>query len=279
MNVEKRKKVERAQRDLDERAWEKIRPLTDELVEHYHQLGVHLDQQGHIRMSSFRRCRPSEEIRRHQQYVRDREQEIRERSLEAETESELFEYLVPIMFTKLVGDKAIVVRTAKYDDMKNGIDTVIINRETGDIACSVDEVVSSAERRLHKKERRVLSINSERAHLDYSYMKKEDGSFQPSPYSGDFPLCSLSVPKGAVYKIINQTGNLTEVTEFEKKVFNYFINNMCASLIRIYLEEKQTKRHDHAGELAAKTDEQFMKKVRETIEFLKSLRINNEQHE
>ncbi len=266
---------ERTTQQEHARAQETVQAATADLVEHYRQVGVRLDRNGRIHPSAFRDSRAPEDMRRHEHYVRSRQEDMREKGEKTAAESELFEHLVPIIFTKMVPERVVAVRSSLYDDLKNGIDTVIVNRENGDVVCSVDEVVFGNKRTLHNKEQQILSINGGYARLEYGYKKQDDGSFMPTDRSaGDFPLCSLSIPGNMVFTIIEQMkGNLTDVSVLEKRAFDYFIRNMCMSLTRIYLGEKdRPPHHDRYEALARKTDERFMTGIRGTITFLKSLR-------
>ena len=258
---------------IHQEAQEKIDALNIEMAGYYAQFGIQLDRQGHIKPENFQQCRTAEELQRHREYVQKREQMHREQD-ENSIESELFEHLVPIIFTKIASDRVIAVRTAKYDDLKNGIDTIVINRENGDIVCSIDEIIFSSEATLRKKENRLISVNDKRAYLNYPYHKKEDGSFEPSRFGGDFPLCYLPIPRGIVLKIISQMGGLNEVTDLERKAFNYFIRHMSKSLMHIY-EEYQTGpvHHDRYEAAARKIDEELARKTRTAITFLKSLQV------
>lgn len=56
------------------------------------------------------------------------------------TESAKLEAAVSIIFHKILKSKFLVVRSAEPDDFKEGVDNVMINKETGEIICTFDEV-------------------------------------------------------------------------------------------------------------------------------------------
>lgn len=58
-----------------------------------------------------------------------------------ENESALLEKLIAILLHKFLHDKFLIVRSAKFDDYQNGIDTVIVNKTDGSVVCAFDEVV------------------------------------------------------------------------------------------------------------------------------------------
>lgn len=50
------------------------------------------------------------------------------------------EIFTAILFNKMLKDDFIVVPASAYDDYMNGIDTVMVNKKTGDVVCTFDEV-------------------------------------------------------------------------------------------------------------------------------------------
>jgi len=50
------------------------------------------------------------------------------------------EMAVTALLSKILKDDFLVVRTASYDDYRNGIDNIILNRRTGEVICAFDEV-------------------------------------------------------------------------------------------------------------------------------------------
>jgi hypothetical protein len=58
----------------------------------------------------------------------------------AATESARLEMAVSAIFHKILKSKFLVVRSAEPDDFQNGADNVMINKETGEVMCTFDEV-------------------------------------------------------------------------------------------------------------------------------------------
>jgi hypothetical protein len=50
------------------------------------------------------------------------------------------EMAVTALLSKILKDDFLVVRTASYDDYRNGIDNIILNKRTGEVICAFDEV-------------------------------------------------------------------------------------------------------------------------------------------
>lgn len=55
-------------------------------------------------------------------------------------ESFQFEKVVPIVFSKVVGEKFLTTEAAVRDNYKEGVDTVMLDKESGEIVCTLDEV-------------------------------------------------------------------------------------------------------------------------------------------
>ena len=89
--------------------------------------------------------------------------------------SEQWEMYVSVLFHELFGEDFLVMRTSAFDDYVNGVDTLIVHKETGEIVCAVDEVSlgknSDGKRR---KQEKVRSANEEGGkRVSYGVVKKE----------------------------------------------------------------------------------------------------------
>ena len=52
----------------------------------------------------------------------------------------LLELATTAIFHKILGEKYMVVRSSTFDDYENGVDNIIVNKETGNVVCAFDEV-------------------------------------------------------------------------------------------------------------------------------------------
>ena len=50
------------------------------------------------------------------------------------------EMVVTALLHKVLGDRYFIVRTSEFDDYHNGIDNIIIDKQTGAVVCAFDEV-------------------------------------------------------------------------------------------------------------------------------------------
>jgi len=108
------------------------------------EFGEFLDEKGRIIMVG-------EEVDKDKESIVDKEEEWAEREgLEPEesrrrkekNKAHITELALTVAFDKFLGDDFIVARASDYDDYKNGVDQVIIDKKTGAVVCGLDEVIS-----------------------------------------------------------------------------------------------------------------------------------------
>lgn len=67
-----------------------------------------------------------------------------EREREArKSDGQLAEAVATVVLHKAVGDRFLVTRASEYDDHMHGVDTLVIDKETGETVCAFDEVVDA----------------------------------------------------------------------------------------------------------------------------------------
>ncbi len=79
-----------------------------------------------------------QEVQWAKEYGKSREQWLRDKE---KNPSNLTEMALTLSLQRLLPPQFIVVRTAKHDDYNNGVDKLIIDKETGSVVCGIDEVV------------------------------------------------------------------------------------------------------------------------------------------
>ena len=249
---------------------EKLSSLMAAVVEHYGPLGVKLTPDGRINSSKFLSCRNGRELRIHESYVEKKEQDISMRAIVEDSQqledSDLFEQLVPILFTKIMPDKFIAVRSAKYDDYTHGVDTVIIDRDTGEVLCSVDECTSDSRSAPVDKVKKVLNTNLHGTELSYGFKRVSNNSFVPVKACRDFPLCFLSLPRDDVRLAISMLReDLSDVSDFEKEVFQRLVRGLCTSLKSIQQRTRSQGQEAKIGDSYEKMAMELEKKFEERV--------------
>ena len=99
----------------------------------------------------------------------------------------LAEVAATILLHRGLQEKFVVVRAAAYDDIKHGLDTMMVNKETGEIVCAFDEVMGGKndQRVEEKRKRQQEAIERGGVDLDYGFTiqdgKMVKQSFQHVP--------------------------------------------------------------------------------------------------
>ena len=262
----------------------KIRETMVEVVQYFlREYGMSSTHEGRVNMLAFNELHTADTLRKHDDFVRRKEKWIRKNETDQQrrerVESDLFEQMVSIIFTKFASEQFIVFRSSKYDDLKNGIDTVIIDRESGDTMCSVDEVVSDFKSTVQKKREHVLRVNDIGVNLNYGFRKNENGIFVPAEYHANFPLCYLPFPRKLILPAVNQLSDrLFEVSDMDRTIFKYLLKYLCLSLKTVvtFLENENQKNsgehHGVHGEKIARIDGKSLETAKNTLRIFSDLK-------
>lgn len=77
------------------------------------------------------------------------------RDAQAEHDGAIAETVIAAVLDTKLGDRYLIVRSNAYDDYAAGVDHLIVDRQTGDVVCAVDEVVADeTDPRLSAKQQR-----------------------------------------------------------------------------------------------------------------------------
>jgi hypothetical protein len=147
----------------------------------------------------------------------------------AESKPELLEMAVTAIFHKALGDKFLVTRSASYDDYVNGIDNVIVNRETGDVVCAFDEVHDQADGKYvqEKNDKIINKAIHGGAQLKYglSFHKKYH-SLIKMPLK-NIPVFYLAMDNEHLDTLLADISTDShQLTKTELSVFEQFINSL-----------------------------------------------------
>lgn len=207
-----------------------------------------------IDMSAFeKKCVYSPEtIEEDRQYViekkkRFREEEGKKMQLRGQTQplsqgekrsGEKLELFVTAVLQKHLGKRFCVARTCDYDDIARGVDNLIIDKKTGAILCSFDEVAEISGPRYEKKRARVSERNltQKGANLKYgvSIEVGESGSTVNLGSVKNVPVFYLAFPRDELEKAIKK---FNQDEDYEKKVFDWFIRSIQSQLAALRLKE------------------------------------------
>lgn len=194
-------------------------------------------------------------------------------------DGEKLEILKSAIFQKFVGDKYYVFRSSLYDDVINKVDNIIIDRETGNIVCAFDEVADIEGPRFQQKQQQILerNLNYGGGKLKYGIEiknvndKKEIGLGEVK----NIPLFYIALPKNSLNEGIDSfipssfdSGN---ISDFEKKFFEYVVNSLKAQISALELREVEIRRYP---DILKKRIKDFKKTLDVWEELIKKKRID-----
>ncbi len=164
-----------------------------------------------------------------------------ERLKNAGTQLEILVTLALNEFFEKTEGKFITMRTSEYDDIKHGIDTIIFDKETGEIVCAIDEgVLEFSDTRYKEKMDKIIKINERGgAKLEYGIsMEKEEIKKMSRE---NIPVILLSVDlkseKDGLEKILFLK-NGKERAEALTTFFGYFLKTIKSQAEKIEKDEK-----------------------------------------
>ncbi len=188
-----------------------------------------LDLEEYKRGGAYTQSEIMADERRIEEYKRGHEK-INERRSEKEKEQtkdgERFEKLKTIIFNKFLGENFVTVRTSMIDDIDNGIDNIIINKETNEIVGALDEVCSDGSPSKKRKKLNKKMREDEGGELKYG-LKFGGNKIVPSEEIRGLPIFYLQINhKYLKYAMNELSDDINEKTEAEEKIFKRLINSM-----------------------------------------------------
>lgn len=195
--------------------------------------------EGRIDMAAFKDIYPEAEE------DADRTEEWRQEwnareggAAEGVRDGEKLEMLAYAIFHKNLNKDFVVVRSSLHDDQKNGVDTILLERSTGNLICAFDEVGALSGAEFQKKQDTVFkkNANEKGAHLKYGISLTEDKQIKLGPVE-HIPLFYVALPKDQIEKGIQKfEPSADRQSENEKKLFEYFVAILEAQIkgLRLY---------------------------------------------
>lgn len=222
---------------------EKLKNLASQTAESLRLKGVPVEDNCRIDMRSFAETYSEKEINNDIEVVKGFErkfasqqglgplslQEWEEQKLK--TAGEKLEIVKTVIFNKFLGDDFITARSSRYDDISNGVDNIIFEKQTGNLICALDEVGDARGDAYERKRNEVLAKNvkGKGARLKYGVQKGEPKTGADGLTFGkaeNLPIFYLVLPSDHISKAIEQmSSSLEEKTDYENKLFAYFLSS------------------------------------------------------
>ncbi|MFA6146397.1 MAG: hypothetical protein WC697_03685 [Patescibacteria group bacterium] len=210
------------------------------IAEKLREEGVPVDDDCRINPNSFRKLCSKEEIedmerdaKRINRYKSDPKWTPEEQK--NKRDGEKLEMFKTAIFNKFLKDKFIVVRSSQKDDVDNGVDNVIIEKETGNIVSAFDEVTTfnyddnQNDPRYEKKANNVIGKNKNGVSIEYGFSVDKNKKIQLIKDIKNIPIFYLALPQKKLEEgIMNFKPD--SISKCEENFFNFFIGNIIIQM-------------------------------------------------
>lgn len=227
---EKGKELARA--ELEEKT-ERLQQFIETIASNYrNSYNLPMEGSGRIDMESYKGLYA--DVDKDKNLVREKEQawfpdatgeEIKGRT---HSDGERLEMLTFAVLHKNLGQKFVLARASRYDDIINGADTILLDKKTGNLVCAFDEVGDASGAEYEKKQATVKERNVRKGGATLKYglkLTKENDTQQVSPAEvKNLPVFYIALPKEFIEKVLREFSfSLDEQSDSERKLFDYFI--------------------------------------------------------
>lgn len=141
----------------------------------------------------------------------------------------LCELVVTVLLQKLLPERFVVVRASKYDDYNNGVDNLILDQESGNVICGLDEVISRSDFHGVSKKELKLRNKMEKGGFQIKYGAKFKDAKLSLESLKNIPAFYLSMDKTDLVKLssyIKDGGNNPVEQELFLKLKNSLLNQV-----------------------------------------------------
>ncbi|MDD4412155.1 MAG: hypothetical protein PHR00_00685 [Patescibacteria group bacterium] len=157
------------------------------------------------------------------------------------------ERAVNVLFYKMLKEKYLVVRSSKHDDYTNGVDNLLINKETGETVCAFDEVRGEQKHgRLEDKDHKIVAkAEAGGSNIDYGlgFESNEQGEKKLVKKSlTGLPMFYLSLSSEQLDDLLkNVDDNLDNKTDKENEYFKLFVTEMTEQADKLLSHDLKNK--------------------------------------
>ncbi len=192
---------------------------------------VPIDENLRIKVEEYKNIYPEEEIERDKEEVNKLKSSFNKNQENQIRKGEVLEILKTYLFNKFRGNVFICTRTSEYDDYFNHIDNLILNKETGEVICALDETLDINSERFEKKKYYILKRNLKGGVEVKYFLQLKENKAIPSN-SEVVPIILIAIPEHFLNKLLDLMIQNKE-KEFIKNVFVFFSG--IKTLIEFYI--------------------------------------------
>ncbi len=155
--------------------------------------------------------------------------------VEKRINGEKIELLTMEVLYKFLNQDFIIVRSARHDDVENGVDTIIFNKDSRGIVCALDESGAFFGQYAVEKRSKTNDKNEEGgADLKYGLILTKDSNNQNIIKGGQvshIPLFNLLINFFDINEYLSElTNNLKDISKSERILFIYFAQDINSQL-------------------------------------------------
>lgn len=221
LRKEQPKQVERNETSL-----EKLEGFLRFVALELREKGVPVSNDFRIDPKAFASLYPPSMIAEDEKEIAARKDEFR---LELREGAGELEMLKTAIFHKNLGSRFLIVRASPYDDIKNEVDNIMLDRETGTLVCAFDEVGQTSGSDYEGKKQRLLekNVHERGAKLKYGvyYEKSGDRLVLKLGRVDHVPIFYLALPPAHISEGVRKFDpSSTTQSKFEEKLFAFFVS-------------------------------------------------------
>ena len=269
-----RASVEKKSLDLNPEGLKNLDSLLKKVSTYFESsLGIGMDTGGEVSMDWFANTEyyTEEEVEKDKERVTQLEEKFARSDATKNPDhekmnkiAETFEKAVSVIFHYALNAKKLsIVPTARHTDIFDGVDSFIIDEETGQVICAIDETNSNRDNIIQgSKLNNIIKRNKEEKIIKYGIaLNKEDKKWYPSELKReDAPLAYLSMPREDITKFIDDLAKID--TEYDEDIenicddlFTKLINSLYQSLHHVMtnMPEQQERMNGLINLLQQKT--------------------------
>jgi len=231
-------------KDEEEKTEKNLIIFIEKIGERLKKEGVPLNKEARIDMDAFSKIYSQKEIEKDKELIKDREKKWQEKENKEEIKrtGEKLEMLKTAIFSKFLAKDFIVVRTSRYDDIYNGVDNLILEKETGNTVCAFDEVGETSGPRYQEKIEKILLKNKRNGgELKYGLKLEKDEESEKTLKLGKLekiPIFYLALNKKYIDEgLKNLVPDFEIKSDYEKKLFDYFLSALNVQISHLNLEK------------------------------------------
>jgi hypothetical protein len=216
-----------------EQGLERVEEFIESVVAKYQSEGVPVSRDGRVDMLAYKSVYPDvvEDFSRTREGKMNAEELRQGRLL---SDGEKLEMLAYALFVKNLGERFIVARSSPHDDWANGVDTMLLDRETGNLVCAFDEVGNTTGE-VHEKKLTTIQEKNKNGGASVKYAlginQQGDNKEVIKSSAKNVPVFYIALPRDRITKGINEFGsNPKGNSDFEDKLFTYFKATLSAQV-------------------------------------------------